>query len=233
MEFDSSAFPSGSLGAKLAPAALAELLGAGRLRQFADGAALLREGDISTEVVFLLDGHVKVTGTNHEGGSALIAIRSRGDLVGEVSVIDGGPRTATVIAAGAVFGRVVPGSEFRSFLARHPAAAGQVHSSLSEKFRQAIRWRLSFVDGPVLSRLALVLLDLVERWPLRVPEGTAVGIPLNQGELAALVGVEERSVNNALAELRKSGTVLTGYRRIVVVDAEGLRRAARGPGKSL
>ena len=68
------------------------------------GLVLIREGDPGTAVYLLLAGSVKVTGATDEGGS-LLAIRVGGDLVGELAVLDGRPRVATVTTPGPVLSR--------------------------------------------------------------------------------------------------------------------------------
>ncbi|MER5971264.1 Crp/Fnr family transcriptional regulator [Streptomyces sp. NPDC002055] len=221
-------FPVGSLLAGLGPEERGELLTLGTGRQYGAGSVLMRQEETAHDVYIVLDGYVKVTAITAEEQLALLAVRSRGDLVGEIGVIDGSPRTATATAAGAVVCRCIGGEAFRAFLARHPAVYDAVTRSVTAKFRSAIRRRLEYVDGSVRARLARVLLEFVTHWGIPAPEGIMIAVGLNQAEIAALVGATERSVNETLAEFRTEGTLSVGYRSVVIHDVEALHKAALG-----
>ncbi|MGX1562766.1 Crp/Fnr family transcriptional regulator [Streptomyces sp. NPDC055506] len=214
-----------SVLARLAPEDRQQFLALGARRQFDAGSVLMRQGEVADMVYVLLDGYVKVTAISEEGDLVFLAVRSRGELVGEIGVLDGSPRPTTVTATGAVVALGIGGPAFLDFLARRPSAAAAVTRSVTEKFRFSIQRRLDDV-GSVRARLARVLLDLGVRWGLSGPRGTEIAVGLNQGELAALVRATERSVNEALADLRSYGTVSIGYRRVVIHDWDGLRKAA-------
>ncbi|MER5830865.1 Crp/Fnr family transcriptional regulator [Streptomyces sp. NPDC002130] len=214
-----------SLLGRLAPEDRQQLLTLGTRRQFEAGGVLIRQGEVADMVYVLLDGFVKVTAISEEGHLVFLAVRSQGELVGEVGVLDGSPRPTTVTATGAVVALGVGGPPFLGFLARRPSAATVVTRSVTEKLRFSIRRRLEDV-GSVRARLARVLLDLGARWGRPGPHGTEIAVGLNQGEIAALVGATERSVNEAFADFRSLGTLSIGYRRVVIHDWSGLRKAA-------
>ncbi|MFD4138561.1 MULTISPECIES: Crp/Fnr family transcriptional regulator [unclassified Streptomyces] len=223
-------FPAGSVLADLDCDAREELVWLGSRRQYGAGSVLMRQGEPPDVVYVLLDGYVKVTAITEEGELAFLAVRSRGDLVGEIGVLDGSARTATVTAAGAIVAQRVSGPAFRAYLAQYPPASAAVTRYVTRKFRSAIRRRLEYVSGSVRARLARLLLELADHWGEQTPEGTVIAVGLNQAELAALVGAVERSVNEALAELRTQGMVVVGYRRVVVKDTRKLNRVALGLG---
>jgi CRP-like cAMP-binding protein len=186
---------------------------------------LLREGERASHVLVLVKGFVKVTATSPEGYLSLLAIRTAGDLVGELASMDGEPRIATVTAAGRVWARVVSQREFRQYLTHHPDVALALSSSVGAKLRWATRRRIDFGDLEVHVRLARVLVELAGAYGV---EGGEIGVPLTQPELAALVGAAEPTVHRALTNLRKEGIVATGYRRIVVCDRHQLAALADG-----
>jgi CRP/FNR family cyclic AMP-dependent transcriptional regulator len=217
---------AGSLLATLSGPAAAQLAELGTRRPFAAGEVLLREGELSTHVYLLLGGLVKVTATTPEGGFALLAIRVAGDLVGELAGLDGQPRSATVTAVGSVAARVIAQSVFNDFLNRHANVGVAVSRSVAGKLRWATRRRIDFGSCEVRVRLARVLLELAAAYGERVPAGIRIGVPLTQPELAALVGAAEPTVHQALAVLRRSGVIETGYRSTTVLDLPALRVVA-------
>ncbi|MBX9392078.1 Crp/Fnr family transcriptional regulator [Streptomyces sp. TRM72054] len=159
-------------------------------------------------------------------GSVLLAVRGPGDLVGEFAAIDGGPRSASVIAAGTVSVRTIGGAEFRAFLRERPQAAEAVQRSITAKLRSATRYRIDTGGGSVTARVARTLDTLVRMYGRADAGCVRIDLPLTQGDLAALAGVSQAGVQRALRQLRAADAVATEYRGTVVRDVTALRRAA-------
>ncbi|MFJ4846342.1 MULTISPECIES: Crp/Fnr family transcriptional regulator [unclassified Streptomyces] len=204
------------------------LLRLGSFRRYAPSEALMVEGGLDSTVALLLDGCVKVTVGAEEGSTVLLAIRAPGDVVGELAALDGRPRSATVVAARGTSARVIGGAAFRAFLRERPDAAGEMQRSVVAKLRDAIRYRIDTVGGPVPVRLARTLDTLVRAYGRPTAQGLRIDVPLSNADLAALAGVSPASVQRALRALRTSGAVTTEYRSVVVRDVTLLRAAAAG-----
>lgn len=218
-----------SLIASLSRTSAEALLAAGVAKGYPAGAVLLAEGTTSTHVVVLLDGYAKVTATNTDGGVALLAIRSGGDLVGELAALDGQPRSATVTAASAVQARIISQTDFHHLLSRHPELAEEVSRTVVAKLRWATRRRTDFSGCSVAVRVAHVLLELAVIHGAPTADGLEIAFPLSQPELAALVGAAEPTVHKVLADLRRKQIVGTGYRSMTIRDLTALRAFAGLP----
>jgi CRP/FNR family transcriptional regulator, cyclic AMP receptor protein len=205
------------------------LLALGRLREYSTGSRLFMAGATSKHVIALRSGWVKVVAETEEGGLALLALCSRGDLVGEQAALEDEPRSASVICANAVMGYVIPQGAFMQYLVDHPDVHLAVTRALSTKLRWATRRRVDFSGPLVHVRLARVLSELALKNCKATSAGIEIGYALTQPEIAALVGVSEPSVQRALSKLRNSGVLDTGYRRIIIRDMSALKRIA-GPG---
>lgn len=189
---------------------------------------MLREGEATRHVIAVHGGWVKIVARTVDGGQALLALRSRGDLVGEQAALDDQPRSASVICASPVTGYVFQQADFLRYLAGHPDIHIVVTRALSEKLRAATRRRTDFSGLPADVRVARVLTELARMNSRITSAGTELGYTLTQPELAAMVGLSEPSVQRALRKFRESGVLGTGYRRIVVRDILALRHIA-GP----
>lgn len=210
----------------LAPPAREAFLALGVPREYAAGSPLLMEGDTTTDAMLLIDGWVKVTGVTEDGGLALLDLHTGGDVVGEQSSLEGRPQPATVVSAGATLVHVIGQREFLAFLAAWPEVSLAVSRSLSAKLRWATRRRIDFSGLPVRVRVARVLSDLVRLDGRPGRDGIELGYTLTQPELAAMVGASEPSVHKALRQLRVSGVIVTGYRRLVISDLDSLAALA-------
>ena len=91
----------------------------GRITVFPPGAVMCVEGDPATHVFVLVDGWVKILGVTIDGHEMVLALRGRGDTVGEMAGETTGYRTATVQAVGTVRALIVAYEKFSSFLDAH------------------------------------------------------------------------------------------------------------------
>lgn len=202
-----------------------EMLRLGVRREFQAGRRLLSEGDETDHVELLLRGFVKIT-SDAEGSETLLAIRVPGDVVGETAVLTGRPRMASVTACGPVTSAVIHSGDFKRFLAAHPDAAVSIAATIGERLRWANKRRTDFAAHPPETRLARVFADLALSCGRATSAGTVLDVPLTQPELASMVGVAEATVQRALRDLRASGAIATGYRRITIPDIAALHAAA-------
>src|SRR3954463_6291655 len=97
----------------------AELEALGSVRRYRRGDVLFHQGDDAGAVLVLLEGHVKAAMLN-DGREVILAFPGPGELLGELSAVDGEPRSGTVRAVDDVEALVIPGRAFRAFLAHHP-----------------------------------------------------------------------------------------------------------------
>src|SRR2546430_4585339 len=115
----------------------ADLLERGGRRRYRRGATVFHEGGGSDEIVVVLSGRVKVSTVTADGKEVVLAFRGPGDLLGELSAIDGEARSATVGALEPVEAAVVTANEFRAFLSAHPRVAILLLEMLARRLRDA------------------------------------------------------------------------------------------------
>ena len=196
----------------------------GIVRTFRKGQALFHQDGSSDRVVVLLSGRVKVSSLTDEGKEIVLAFRGPGDLLGELSALDGEPRSASVEAIEPVQALAIAASDFRSFLIAHPEVALLLLRMLSRRLRDADRKRVEYAAHDTVGRVSARLVELAERYGEPVKRGLEIGLPISQEELAGWTGASREAVSKALQTLRKVGWVVTERRRITVVDVEALRR---------
>src|SRR2546429_6852867 len=138
------------------------LAGLGRTNVYPPGAVMFVEGDPSTHVFVLVEGWVKIVGVTSDGHELTLALRGRGDTVGEVSGETTGYRTATMQAVGTVRALIVPYEKFSSFLDAHDGADRAYRRMVTRRWNDAesmLRTR-SVTNGA--QRLAGLLLELAD-----------------------------------------------------------------------
>lgn len=103
-----------------------------RIRRFTEGTPLVVEGHAPNELFVILDGSVTVAVPGH----ASVAL-GPGSIVGELALLDGGPRTASVVADGPVVTLAVTGRRFRKLMQAEPSIAIGVAEELARRLRAA------------------------------------------------------------------------------------------------
>ncbi|KAA2254974.1 Crp/Fnr family transcriptional regulator [Solihabitans fulvus] len=196
------------------------LLRVGTPRNYVAGQSPILEGDRTTFALAILDGWAVVLTTTQRGRRMIFAIRGPGDIVGELSAIDGQPRSTTVSALSPLRTILMPGDRFRSFLDTHPATSAALMSHFSHRLRESDLDRRALASSTVLQRLARLLLELVEHVGTPTPQGTLVDLPLAQYDLAASIGSTREAMAKALRVLRERGIVHTHARRVLILHPD-------------
>ncbi|WP_433265709.1 Crp/Fnr family transcriptional regulator [Micromonospora vinacea] len=192
-------------------------------RRYRTGDILLKQGMATRETLLLLNGFVKVS---VENGSepVLLAIRAAGDPVGDLAAMSGQPRSATVTACTPITARFILPQTLQALLHKRPHVAQLLSSLVVDQLAMANRRRVEMATRPVLDRLIGVLLDLIAICGEQQRDGSAV-LPnwFSQAELAALVGTSSvDTIQRSLRSLREQELIENGYRRIKVIDPDGL-----------
>jgi CRP/FNR family transcriptional regulator, cyclic AMP receptor protein len=212
-----------SLMASLGDSERSALLSTGKPVQFNDDGILVLQGEFGDALYVLTDGMVKVIVAAESGAETTVAVRSRGDLIGEFAVLDGMPRTATARAVGTVGAVRIGRASFLAFGDQYPAVLGTVTRSLVAKMRSATERHAAERTWGARKRLAKVIYELAADYGEPAGDGDVViPLPLTQMELGELAGVAVSTTERVLAEFRRKGIIATGYREIAIRDMVSL-----------
>jgi CRP/FNR family transcriptional regulator, cyclic AMP receptor protein len=160
----------------------------------------------------------------NDGREVILAFPGPGELLGELSAVDGEPRSGTVRAVDDVEALVIPGSAFRAFLEHRPRIALVLLRSVAARLRAADRQRVDYAVNDVVVRVAGRLVELCDRFGSADGDEIEIGLAITQDELASWAGASREAVAKGMALLRTLGWVQTERRRIVVLDLPALRR---------
>jgi CRP/FNR family cyclic AMP-dependent transcriptional regulator len=191
------------------------------------GDILFREGDRGDSLYVIADGKVKLGRTSTDGRENLVAILGPGEMFGELSLFDPGPRTmtATAVAETTVLG--FGNDALTRVLTGRPEVPKALLAALAKRLRRTNEHLADLVFTDVPGRVAKALLDLSDRFGRSVDGGVLVSHDLTQEELAQLVGASRETVNKALADFATRGWIKLEARAVVLIDLDRLRRRAR------
>lgn len=151
-----------------------------------------------------------------------LAFRGPGDLLGEVSVFNGTPRTAEVVSLTSCTAVVLEAERFRRFVEERGLIMDLMRQALS-RLRESDAQRAELLTLPLVVRLARALLRLAELTSPGAESDIVRLTGLSQEEIAQAIGVTRNAAITGLQRLRESGAVETARRAIVIKDMKVLR----------
>jgi CRP/FNR family cyclic AMP-dependent transcriptional regulator len=214
-------WPTDSFVAGLPEPERAALLRSGPIVRFGNDEVLVLQGDVGDYLYVLTDGKVKVLVSAESGAETMLAIRSGGDLVGEFSLLDSKPRTATARAIGTVTARRVSRADFADFTSAFPEVKDLVVRYVLGKMRATTARRAADRVWGARERLAQELYELATEHGSPAAAGV-VRIPITQAELGQFAGVAVSTTERVLKEFRELGIVATRYGATEVRDMDAL-----------
>ena len=157
----------------------------------------------------------------------LLSILGPGEMFGELSLFDPGPRTSTATAVTDAKLHSLSHEKVIPWLKQNPEVSLQLLTRLSQRLRRTNEAVGDLVFSDVPGRVAKALIDLGDRFGKTTAEGLLVNHDLTQEELAQLVGASRETVNKALADFAGRGWLKLDGRSVLITDVERLSKRSR------
>ena len=206
--------------------ALGQLLRVVRRRSYHRSEVVFHQGDPGDTLHLIRAGRVKIVLPAETGDEVVLAILGPGDCFGEMAVLDGEPRSASVVAMEQVETLALGRQDFRTFFRSSPETAERLVINLARIIRKVNEdvADLAFLDLP--GRLAKKLLELADSYgqPMEGGRGIEIAVPLTQEELAGMIGATRPSVNKILGWYEDQGAIQRRGRRIAIFKPDDLRK---------
>ncbi|HXT45235.1 MAG TPA: Crp/Fnr family transcriptional regulator [Pseudonocardiaceae bacterium] len=209
-----------------------ELLGLGacaRRRTYSKGEFIFHQGDPGDAVFVLTEGRVKVIFASEDGDEMILATLQPPNFFGELALIDGGPRSASIQTLEPTTVLTLTRATLLDLMARRPAVTDLILRSLGRLVRLMIAQASDLVFMDLHGRVAKLLLRLIGEPTGQPGEHLSLDLKMTQSDLAAMVGGSRQSVNHILHEFERRGYLRLEGPRLIVKDLEALRRRAGSP----
>lgn len=187
-------------------------------RKFARGEVIIHQGDPGECFYILTSGVARVSVVAANGREITLDFLEAGAVVGEIAVLDGQDRTATVIAHEAATAMRLDRAAIRDIIAERPDFAWQLLGQMARRLRQAnatIEGDRAFASGP---RLARSLVRLMATGP----DGGKLRHDLNQTDLAQFAGMSREQINRQLSVWADTGVIAREHGRVRILEPETL-----------
>jgi CRP-like cAMP-binding protein len=175
---------------------------------------LFTAGDAGDGCYRIKEGLLKVTMVSRAGGERILAFLGAGAIVGELAIIDGFPRSASVVAVRDAQLSFLSRAAFDEFTKAHPEIYKSLVALLAARLREtdAVIAAGSFL--PLRGRVALTLLELAHEFGQDVGSGRIViRQKIGQADLAAMAGIARENISRILNDWQRRKLVsrLSGY----------------------
>ena len=209
---------------------ISDLANVSHVKKLLRGETLCRKGDDGSQIYVVASGHLKAVTTSSDGADVVFSIMGPGELCGELALLSGGKRTATMEAHDAVELVVIERRDFLPFLRRNPDACIHMMETLA---RMVLRLSETLEDTQfrnLPSRLAKRLLQLADQYGRSTDEGVRIDLRLSQSDLGTLVATTRESINKQIRVWSDSGLVTMSQGTVTVRDSDALKRVVEEDG---
>ena len=191
------------------------------------GTILFAEGDGGDQLYVIAEGKLKLGTSSGDGRENLLSILGPGEMFGELSLFDPGPRTSTATAVTDAKLLSLGQEKLLPWLIENPKVSLQLLAGLAQRLRRTNEAVGDLVFSDVPGRVAKALIDLGERFGKKTDEGLFVHHDLTQEELAQLVGASRETVNKALADFAGRNWLKLDGRAVLITDFERLSKRSK------
>ena len=214
------------LFAGLSDGVLEQIASVARQRDYDKGELLFVEGDVGDALLILISGSVTVFRTSPDGERAALNVLEPPEVLGEVALLDGAPRSASIEAVEPTTVLSLSRQEFFGLLRSQPAVLEPLMRQLGSMVRRLTEQASDHVFLDLAGRVAKALLRLAT-------PGSPPVVAITQSRLAEISGGTRQSVNQVLGGFAARGLVHLEGRRVLLTDVPGLRRRAHLPAEAV
>lgn len=194
-----------------------EIIGFATEKRFAKGTTIFNKGDPGTSMMAMLVGRVRVSNVSSDGKEVTLNVIGPGEVLGEIALLDGKPRSAAAMALEDTTVMVVERRQFLPFVLRHESMVERLLVTLCDRLRKTSLALEDFALSDLPARLARVIMKFSVDYGRVIPPdqggGIRIDLKLSQRDLATLVASSRESVNKQLRIWREDGSLdlVDGY----------------------
>jgi CRP/FNR family transcriptional regulator/CRP/FNR family cyclic AMP-dependent transcriptional regulator len=185
-------------------------------RQFSPEQIILLAEEEGDTMCVIQHGKVKVSVITDEGREIILDILGDGDFFGEMALLDGYPRSATVTAMEATTLVMLRRSDFLQLLRSEPQVASKLLVELTTRLRRADRKIETLALVNSTSKVLKILMEFGERYGTPTSDGIIFHHPPTQQELGNMVGISRETTSRLLNHLKRKGTIAYNEDMLVI-----------------
>ncbi len=182
------------------------------------------EGEQGQGLFFIIDGKVKLVKMTKNGGEQILHILKRGEVFAEVVLFDKGQYPATAVALEESKIGLIKHEKMDELIQKKPQIAIKLLKVMSKRLRRAQEKIRNFGLKNAASRLASIIIYLMDEHGQKENNQITINLPLTQEELSNMAGVSRETISRILTEFEEKGFIDVGRKQIIVKNADKLNK---------
>ncbi len=191
-------------------------------QSFSKGTYIVRQGDNSQMLYFILKGRTKVFMNNADGDQTVFSFLSKGDYFGEKSLFDNDPRSASVITTEDTSVLCLSQSDFKTLFHQYPDLCKPIFKALTAKIRRSDEVICNLTCKNIHQRLWYRIRCEAKK----MPDGRLMTSKITQQDLADMVGSSREMVSRVLKQFKDEGLIEINQKKITLLEGNQIRRAS-------
>jgi len=196
-----------------------------RIREFTKREVVLQKGAPGDSLLFLLTGALQVVDITEDGRAIGLRMLKPGDFFGEIAVINGSLRSASVVALTPGLLALLPRNTALHLFAHSPSVANQMLRFLAEKVQRDSEFR-ALLSIHNTSRRIYTFIDLLKQ-KTEGDQHVVENLPTHQ-DIANMINTSRETVTRTLMALVQQGIIEKGTHRLIIIKPEQLQKLAQG-----
>ncbi|MDQ1817514.1 Crp/Fnr family transcriptional regulator [Massilia sp. CCM 9210] len=195
-----------------------------RIRTYAKRDVVLQKGASGDSLLFLLSGQLQVIDVTEDGRAIGLRMLAPGDFFGEIAVINGSTRSASVVALSPVMVALLPRNTALHLFSHSPSVANHMLRFLAEKVQRDSQFRALLSIHNTAKRIYTFLELLKEKKDGDVE--VVENLPTHQ-DIANMINTSRETVTRTLLTLVQQGIIEKGTHRLIILDPAALQKLAQ------
>ena len=184
--------------------------------------AIFHQGSMGSTLYIIVRGQVRIYTINEAGQELTVRMLRTGEFFGELALLDGQPRSASVEARCPTIALTLHRSTFLHILNDYPSIAASVLEAMAARLRMTTVYAEQMANLPAPQRVVRQLLELATCYGIADGGAIRIDLHLTQDDLASLSGTTRETVNRVLSNLRDLGLIRVERARVSVLKMQQL-----------
>ncbi len=196
-----------------------------RIRQYARREVVLQKGGSGDGLLFLLSGQLQVIDVTEDGRAIGLRMLVPGDFFGEIALINGSTRSASVVAMSSVLVAFLPAATAMHLFSHSPSVANQMLRHLADKIQRDSEFRALLSINNTAKRIYTYLVLMQNKTP--GSQSVVENLPTHQ-DIANMINTSRETVTRALLTLVQQGIVQKDAHRLIILNPDALQKLVQG-----
>ncbi|WP_297421008.1 Crp/Fnr family transcriptional regulator [Clostridium sp.] len=193
-------------------------------KEFTKGDVIFTEGNVSNTLYFINEGKIKLYKYTKDGKEQILHILSEGDFFGELELIKPSKYRFNAKAIENAKICTLTKDEMKEIMMKKPEIGIKLLETIGERLSRVENLVQNLATNDVDSRMAYLLIDLIEQYGKTTKNNVSIKLPLSREEMANYIGVTRETISRKLKKFEDEKLIkIIGTKNIIILNEEGLR----------